>query len=279
MHAPAISKHQWIVIAATLLLFSSPSSPLQAQEAPGRALPLPGESWQLEGHWAFVILPDRAGMSDPTPWVWYAPHLHESLPGDAERWMFERFIAAGIAIAGIDVGESCGNPSGREIYSSLYRELTEKRHFARQPIFLARSRGGLMALNWAVENPQNVGGFAGIYPVSNLVSYPGLATASAAYGMTPEELESHLAAHNPIERLAPLAKARVPLFVIHGDADKTVPLELNSGELQRRYRKLGGHMQLIVSKGQRHDMWPGFFQSQELVDFVIKSAQVTSDNK
>ena len=30
----------------------------------------------------------------PVPWVWYAPTLR-GLPGQAERWMFERFLKAG----------------------------------------------------------------------------------------------------------------------------------------------------------------------------------------
>ena len=42
----------------------------------------------------------------------------------------------------------------------------------------------------------------------------------------------------------------------------------NSGEMRKRYEALGGPMQLVVPPGQGHNMWPGFFQCQELVDFV-----------
>ncbi|MFA7328443.1 MAG: hypothetical protein WC081_02915, partial [Candidatus Ratteibacteria bacterium] len=55
-------------------------------------------------------------------------------------------------------------------------------------------------------------------------------------------------------------------------SDNVVPLENNSGELARRYRQLGGIMTLNVIKGQGHTMWPGWFQCQELVDFVIAHA-------
>jgi pimeloyl-ACP methyl ester carboxylesterase len=250
--------------------FLSPD--LQAEEKPAKALPLPGESWSLEGHEAFVILPAKSDKQGSTPWVWYAPTL-PGLPGGAEKWMFERFAAAGIAIAGIDVGESYGSPRGRALYSALYHELTTKRGFASKPVLLARSRGGLMTLNWAVENPDKVGGFAGIYPVCNLTSYPGVAKASGTYEMTADELQGKLKEQNPVERLEALAKAGVPLFAIQGDSDKTVPLEKNSGEVQRRYREFGGQMQLIVPKDQGHNMWPGFFQCQELVDFVIANAK------
>ena len=33
-------------------------------------------------------------------------------------------------------------------------------------------------------------------------------------------------------------------------------------------------MTLEVVKGQGHNMWPGWFQSQILVDFVIKHAKM-----
>jgi len=71
-----------------------------------------------------------------------------------------------------------------------------------------------MTLNWAVENPEKVGAFAGIYPVCNIASYSGVAKAAPAYGLTPEELQSELAEHNPTDRLAPLVKNRIPLFAI-----------------------------------------------------------------
>lgn len=45
--------------------------------------------------------------------------------------MHEQFLAAGVAVAGIDVGEAYGSPRGRELFSALYEELTRKRGFAR----------------------------------------------------------------------------------------------------------------------------------------------------
>lgn len=261
-------------IAGLLLALLVVCLPLPAADgrAPRKALPLPGEVFSLDGHEAFLIPPAKPAASGATPWVWYAPTL-PGLPGDAEKWMFERFTAAGVAIAGIDVGESFGSPAGRKLYTALYRELTERRGFAAKPVLLARSRGGLMLLSWAAENADKVGGIVGIYPVCNLTSYPGLARAAGAYQLSADELAAQLPRHNPVERLAPLAQAGVPLFAIHGDVDKVVPLEANSGEVARRYRQLGGQVQLIVPPGQGHNMWPGFFHCQELVDFVVRHAR------
>ncbi len=238
-----------------------------------KKLPLPGEQFEVEGHQAFVIPATKAASGGAKPWVWYAPTL-PNLPGGAETWMFQQFLDVGISIAGIDVGESYGGPAGRKLFSAMHREMNGARGYASKPVLLGRSRGGLMTLCWAAENADKVAGFAGIYPVSNLSSYPGLARAAGAYQMTAAELEAHLVEHNPVARLDALAKAGVPLFAIHGDDDKVVPLPLNSALLQKNYQALGGKMDLIVPPGQGHNMWEGFFHCQELVDFVKARAAV-----
>ena len=272
------TRWSWVVVSvmAALALSASPLlNPAWAADTPKpqKALPLPGEVFEVEGRTAFVILPspENQHTNRPTPWVWYAPTLPK-LPEARETWMFERFLAAGIAVAGVDVGESYGSPQGRAGSSALYRELVERRRFSRKPVLLARSRGGLMLYNWAAEHPESVSGIAGIYPVCNLRSWPGLDKACVAYGLTAAQLDDQLAQHNPIDRLAPLAKAGVPIFHIHGNADTLVPLADNSAELARRYRDLGGSIRLRIPPGQGHNVWDGFFQCEELVEFVIAHA-------
>lgn len=183
--------------------------------------------------------------------------------------MFEQLLSSGVAVAGIDVGESMGNPAGRALFSAFHKEMTTKRGMSAKPCLLARSRGGLMHYNWAAENPGSVAAIAGIYPVGNLASWPGLAKANGAYGLSVADLEAQLASHNPIDRLAPLANAGVPLMHIHGDNDKTVPLNHNSGMIKERFDQLGGMMTLEVIKGGGHDMNPDWFQNRKLVDFMI----------
>jgi HEAT repeat protein len=238
-----------------------------------KRLPIDGEVFLMDGHVAFLIKPGKTLAGAPVPWVWYAPTLPK-LPGQEEKWMFEQFLARGIAIAGVDVGESYGSPDGSKVFSALYQELVGKRGLAPKACLLARSRGGLMLYNWAVENPDAVACVAGIYPVCNLSSYPGLGKACGAYNLTEQELAAKLERHNPVDRLAPLAAAHVPVFHIHGDKDHLVPLEANSGLLAERYRALGGDIALEVVKGGGHDLSTHWFQSQNLVDFVIRHAGV-----
>ena len=127
-----------------------------------------------------------------------------------------------------------------------------------------------MLYNWAADHPDKVRCIAGIYPVCNLQSYPGLAKACEAYGLTESQLEAGLSIHNPINRLAPLAEANVPIHHIHGDVDKVVPSSANSEIVAKRYRELGKSMTLEVANGQGHNMWEGFFKSQPLVDLHVQ---------
>jgi len=251
--------------------------PAAAQEPakdPVKKLILPGEAFLVAGRPAFVLLPLEKERRQPQPWILYAPTL-AGYPDSHEKWMHEQFLAAGIAIAGIDVGESYGSPRGRELFTALYRELTENRGFSRKPCLLGRSRGGLWVTSWASDNPDRVAGIAGIYPVFDLRTYPGIAKAAPAYNLTPEQLASSLAENNPIERVGALAKARVPVFLIHGDEDKVVPLKENSAEFAARYAAADAKdaVTLVVVKGQGHNYWEGFFRCEDLIKFAIERAR------
>lgn len=237
-----------------------------------KVLPIPGEVFLVRERPAFLILPEAAAGTNAIPWVWYAPTL-PNLPGREEAWLLRRFREAGVAVAGIDVGESYGSPDGRALFTAFHEEMVSKRGLASKPCLWARSRGGLMHYNWAVEHPESVAGIAGVYPVCNLASYPGLDRACGAYGLTGDGLRAALADHNPIERLAPLAKAGVPVHHLHGDSDKVVPLADNSQLLADRYRALGGPVTLRVVPGRGHDMWTGWFEDRELADFAIDRAR------
>jgi len=265
---PVSFRNVWI---EALELDRLPEVPANDPRRARKALPRPGTTLTVAGRTAFVIEPEERGAG-PTPWVWYAPTLPR-LPGPEEGWMFDRLLAAGIAIAGIDAGESYGSPAGNEAFDALHAHLVTRRGFAARPALLARSRGGLMLGSWAASNPARVAGLAGIYPVFDLRSYPGLERSASAHGLSPAELEQRLAERNPVDRLAPLAAAGVPLHLLHGDADRVVPLETNSGAVAARYQGLGGAVTLEVVPGGGHDMDRGWFESEALTDFLIERAR------
>lgn len=265
------------VLVGAVMLASRPlvvSANDDAAPEPVKQLILPGESFLVAQRPAFVLLPPEDKRQKPQPWIMYAPTL-PAYPDEHEKWMHERFLDAGVAVAGIDVGEAYGSPQGRKLFTGLHEELTRMRGYALKPCLLGRSRGGLWVTSWAAENPDKVAGIAGIYPVFDFRTYPGLANAAPAYGLTPEALQARLAEHNPIERVGVLARARIPALFIHGDNDQVVPLKENSAEFVARYKAAGAEdaVTLIVAEGQGHNYWEGFFRCQELIDFAIARAK------
>ena len=243
-------------------------------EIPIKNLILPGEAFHVEGRPAFIFWPETQKRSAPQPWVMYGPTL-PCCPDVHEKWMHQQFLDAGIAVAGIDVGEGYGSPKSQALFTALYNELVNNRDFAEKPCLLGRSRGGLWCSSWAIRNTDKVAGFAGIYPVFDLRSYPKLPLAAPAYEMTTEQLQASLTEHNPIAKIDSLPAAKVPVFIIHGAVDKVVPLEDNSAAVLKSYHDAGADdlIKLTVVDDQGHNFWPGFFTSQDLVDFVINCAK------
>lgn len=252
----------------------------QKSSPPGK-LVVPGtEHLVIDGRAAFIFLPSAEKRLKPLPWIFYAPTL-PGFPDEAERWMHERFLAAGVAVAGIDVGEAYGSPKSHAAFEALYVELTQKRGFARKPCLFGRSRGGLWATSWALKDPDRVAGIIGIYPVFDFRTYPGITNAAPAYGLAPAELDARANELNPIEHIETLARARIPAVLIHGDEDKVVPFKENSAEFVRRYKEAGAEslVKLILLKGQGHNYFEGFFHSQPLVDFAIERAKVGGNER
>jgi dipeptidyl aminopeptidase/acylaminoacyl peptidase len=234
--------------------------------------------FSVRGGSGFVIKPNHSETRNSRPWLWYAPTFVRATaqtgtyPNQSLTWLFARLLEHGVWIAGVDVGESWGNSQGRKAYTSFYKYVRKQFALSARPCLLGQSRGGMMLFNWAPEHPHDVGCMAGIYRVTNLAGWPDLGgeKIQQAYGMSETELRKHLAKINPIDRLAPLARAQVPLFLIHGDADTVVPLTQNTLEFSRRYKALGGKVDVEVVHGKGHEEVPEFFHSQSLLEFLLQ---------
>ena len=234
----------------------------------------------LGGYPAFLITPTTPAPGNP--WIAYAPTLANDdgdidLPAPpgagGEPGYFTAYLDAGIAIAGIapgvgGAGDKMGNPAHRAAYTLLYDELVGD-GYAPKFSFHARSRGGLLAHNWAADNPGKVAAIGGLFPVTNYLSYPGEGLAAGLYGLTVQEFNDDLDLYNPNERLLPLFNSGVKMFHIAGDSDTVVPLEDNSQIMKDGYDALGGTMTLTVIAGAGHGDDNDFYNNQPFTDFMI----------
>jgi predicted esterase len=230
------------------------------------------ETFEINGNKAFLHTAPKP--ADGKPWLWYAPTL-KGVSMVQRTLYFESFMKAGISIAGFDLGEVRGSPASTAKFTEFYDEMV-KRGFSPKPILLGQSRGGMMTLAWAFRHPDKVKAWVGIYPVCNLASWPlknSKAQTLADFAMTEAELTAKLKELNPIDNLQGLLANKVPMFIVHGDNDGVVPLDLNSGLLKQRYESGGGSITLKVIPGEGHKVTPSFFECPELVDFVLQQVR------
>ena len=76
-----------------------------------------------------------------------------------------------------------------------------------------------------------------------------------------KDLESQLKGISPINYVG---KDSPPLLLIHGDADKTVPLQ-QSTIMKTKYEELGLAVKLVVQPGGGHSSWPGIMDQYPIV--------------
>jgi hypothetical protein len=233
---------------------------------------------------AYLIKP--TGKVDPQKrWVWDFPFwlaINDGFGNVAHRYYVEMLLAAGFHVAGVDVGPSCGSPAAAEVCQEFYEQLVSKHGLHERARVLAHSHGGLIAYGWAFGHPKCVDRIAGMCPATDFRTYPTLPNVVAGptkgldYGLSLEELERRAGEFNPVENLAPLAKAGAKILHLHGDKDTLVPTGANSKELARRYRELGGEAEIVLLKdlgaeranSRGHD-GPELYESAPLLKFLL----------
>ncbi len=234
-------------------------------------LPNKAETFEVNGHQAFLYAAPRPAPGKP--WIWYAPTL-KGISLVQRRMYFEGFLNAGISLAGFDLGEVRGSPQSSAQFTLFYDAMVQ-RGWSAKPILLGQSRGGLMMLAWGVRNPDKVRAFVGIYPVCNLAGWAmkNMPVLLADYQLTESELKAKLAELNPLDNLQGLLKHKVPMFVVHGDSDATVPYDENTRILKERYEAGGGPIRVKLIAGEGHKVGPAFFECPELLSFVLQQAK------
>jgi hypothetical protein len=141
------------------------------------------------------------------------------------------------------------------------------------------SRGGLYAFNWAARHPDRVACMYVDAPVCDFKSWPGGQGRArhsgrdwrqllSAYRMNDKQALAYKL--NPVDNLAPLAKAKIPILSVIGDMhDWIVPINENTLVVEKRYKELGGEIQVIrkPKAGHRPHSLP---DPTPIVEFVLK---------
>lgn len=225
--------------------------------------------FEVEGKAVLVVAPKQAAPG--RPWVWHGEFFgHKPEPDLA-------LLGRGFHAVYLSIPDMLGCPEAVRHWDRLHRELTGRYGFGSKVALVGLSRGGLYCYNWAIANPDKVACLYGDAPVCDFRSWPGgkgKGPGSARdwqlvlerYGFK-TEAEALAYGGNPVDKLAGLAAANVPLLHVYGDADEVVPWDENTGIVVERYRKLGGEITLIGKPGVKHHPH-GLEDSTPIVEFL-----------
>jgi len=209
--------------------------------------------FEVNGRQCLLVLPKTPAPGKP--WIWRTEFFGHEPQADIA------LLGHGFHVAYINVQNLYGAPVALDQMDSFYEHLTTKFGLSRKTVLEGFSRGGLFAFNWAARHPDRVAAIYVDAPVCDFKSWPGgkgkgkgspadWKRLLSVYGLTEEEAMKYPL--NPVDNLAPLAKAKIPILSVCGDSDKVVPIEENTRLVEKRYKELGGHIEVIVKPNCDH---------------------------
>jgi pimeloyl-ACP methyl ester carboxylesterase len=267
----------FILAALSVPLSAEDAQPASFPEFPGQVSDWNGfvrHDFEVDGKPVLVVSPKTPAAG--RPWVWHGEFFgHKPAPDIA-------LLHKGFHIVYMSVPNMLGSPTAVQHWNKFYAELTGKYGFARKVALVGLSRGGLYCYNWAIANPDKVACLYGDAPVCDFKSWPGgKGEGKGSPGdwklvldtyHLPDEAAALQYPGNPVDNLAPLAKAKVPLLHVYGDADDVVPWKENTGLIADRYKALGGDITLIAKPGVGHHPH-GLEDSTPIVEFIEKHSR------
>ncbi len=164
-----------------------------------------------------VIAPKTAAPG--MPWVFRADPIGREAPVD------QALLAEGFHIVVAPLVAQAGPV--RSQWDELYKRLVAQ-GFSTRPVLEGAGAAAGEAYAWAIENPEKV---------------------SCIYGENPA-LRSLMAPGSLLDRLEPLARAKVPLIHACGSLDPW--LESQTRAAEARYQALGGRMTVLIDEGKGH---------------------------
>jgi len=165
-----------------------------------------------------VIVPKKAAPGKP--WVFRADQVNREAVVDLA------LLANGFHIVTGPVPYNADGPS-LQSWNAIYKHLTDN-GFSKKPVLEGAGGAAGEAYAWAIENPDKV---------------------SCIYGENPV-LRCTMTKAQPLDNLAALAKAGVPLLHVCGSLDPMLKEHTRAAE--KRYKDLNGSMTVIIQEGMGH---------------------------
>lgn len=227
--------------------------------------------FKVAGRAAILVKPKSPAPG--SPWIWRTEFFGHEPQADIA------LLGKGFHVAYIDVQNLYGAPDALKAMGEFFHALTIDEVLSKKPVLEGFSRGGLFAFNWAAAYPSCTSALYVDAPVCDFKSWPGgkgKGPGSKAdwerllkvYGFT--EAQALAYNKNPVDNLEPLARAGIPILAVIGDADEVVPVSENIDLVEKRYKELGGSIEVIRKRGGKHHPH-SLKDPAPIVDFVLKA--------
>ncbi len=221
----------------------------------------------LRGHIGTIIVPDVP--SEVKPWIWRAEFL-----GDFEKADME-LVKNGWHLAYYKISDMYGCPDAIELMKNFYDYIVKEFNLYKKASIFGFSRGGLYAVNYAVKYPDNVSSLYLDAPVIDLQSWPKSKSSAknwndclACYRFNEDEAKIY--SFTQLDRAEILAKNKIPILIVVGDSDPTVPYEENAKPFIKKYLKTHKDIKVIIKECCAHH--PHSLENvKPIIEFVSKN--------
>ncbi|CAN5771409.1 hypothetical protein BH09VER1_BH09VER1_46060 [soil metagenome] len=228
------------------------------------------QDFVVAGRPALLISPRTPAPGQP--WIWRTEFFGHEPQADIA------LLQKGFHVAYIDLQNMYGAPPALAIMDEFYQHLQTSFQLAPKVVLEGFSRGGLFALNWAALHPGKVSSIYLDAPVCDFKSWPAgfghgegspndWLLCKQAYGLA-DDAAARSYSKNPIDQLEPLASSGVPILIVFGGADTTVPPEENARAVEKKYQALGGRIVLLEKPGVGHHPH-SLPDPKPIVDFIL----------
>lgn len=220
------------------------------------------EYFNFNGHEATVILPEHPNGK----WIWKTEFLDAFDKAEVE------LNEMGYTRVYYQISDMYGNDEAVRLMHNFHLELIKRFNLDKKAYLFGFSRGGLYAFNYALYYPEYVEKIYLDAPVLNLKSWPPKDSMEHSqvlerYNLNETTFENlHF---SPIDKLDEFVKLNIPVLIVAGAIDKTVPHLENCQIMVDYYKKNNLQIEYVLKENCDHHPH-SLDDTKPIIEFVKK---------
>ena len=206
--------------------------------------------FDFKGRTAWVVEPSVTPLNG-CPWTWTMQWAEAFV----ERTCVPDLLKRGFHHATIDLYPTRMDESGVAAAAEFQRFLVDTLGFAPKANLVGMSWGGFFSVRYTAAHPENV---RCIYLDAPLLTFAGFDSAASAAGIgswfetRPADGDWRKDPRMPVNMAEAVAKAGIPVLLLYGGQDQTVPPDENARRFADAFKAAGGKIDVRQRGGYGH---------------------------